>query len=276
MTKYSLAQLTILHASPPELIHIAANAGYDYVGLRLLQVTGGDAWPLVSDAQLMRKTRAAMLETGVGVLDVELVSLTPEFELAVLRPTFEVAAELGVRHILTQAHDTDWARLVHNFGALCDVLADYSITADVEFLTWTRMRGVDEVAQLLRASNRRNVGLTVDTLHFFRSGCSLEDLRTIPPEWFHFIQISDAPAAAPTDVEGLIFAAREDRLNPGFGELNLRGLLLELPADIAVAVEIPNRRLAARLNDLERAREALDATKLVVEQVNSMRSDDPK
>ena len=29
MTKYSLAQLTALRASPPELVRIAAAAGYD-------------------------------------------------------------------------------------------------------------------------------------------------------------------------------------------------------------------------------------------------------
>ena len=122
MTKYSLAQLTALRASPPELVRIAAAAGYDYVGLRLLEVTGGDAWPLATDPQLLRETRAAMQQTGVGVLDVELVRLTPDFDVAALRSTFEVAAELGVRHILSQAHDPDWGRLVHNFGTLCDVL----------------------------------------------------------------------------------------------------------------------------------------------------------
>ena len=57
MTKYSLAQLTVLEASPPELIRIAGEAGYDFVGLRLLEVTGGDAWPLANDARLMRESR---------------------------------------------------------------------------------------------------------------------------------------------------------------------------------------------------------------------------
>lgn len=271
MTKYSLAQLTALRASPPELVRIAAAAGYDYVGLRLLEVTGGDAWPLATDPQLLRETRAAMQQTGVGVLDVELVRLTPDFDVAALRSTFEVAAELGVRHILSQAHDADWGRLVHNFGTLCDVLGAYSLTADVEFLTWTRMRGVEDVVELLRAANRGNAGLVVDTLHFYRSDCRLEDLRDLPPEWFHFIQISDAPAAGPDSVEGLIFAAREDRLEPGAGGLDLLGLLLELPSDIDIAIEIPNSRLAAETSDEERAARALQATRALVEKARSAR-----
>ena len=269
MTKYSLAQLTVLPASPPELIRIATAAGYDYVGLRLLEVTGGDAWPLASDAALMRATKAAMAAHNVAVLDVELVRLTPDVCIADLRPTLDATAEIGARHVLTQAHDPDWARLVHNFGSLCDLLADYGLTADIEFLTWTPMRGINEVMRLLRAANRTNVGITVDTLHFHRSGCSLDDLDAVPPELFHFVQICDAPAVGPNSVEGLIFTAREDRLDPGAGGLDLAGVLSRLPEDIAIAVEIPNSRLASQMGDEERARNALDATKSLVNQVRS-------
>ena len=272
MTKYSLAQLTVLKASPPELIRIAAAAGYDYVGLRLLEVTGGDAWPLVSDPNLLRETRYAMSSTGVGVLDVELVRLTPDFEASALRPTLDVVAEIGARHVLTQAHNSDWARLVHNFGRLCDLLDEYGLTADVEFLTWTPMRRVHDVMRLLKAANRMNVGITIDTLHFFRSACSLEDLQGIPPSLFHFVQISDAPAVGPTTAEGLIFAAREERLEPGAGELDLAGVLRSLPADVAIAVEIPNSKLQARMTDGERARRALESAQALVEEVRSARA----
>jgi sugar phosphate isomerase/epimerase len=272
MTKYSLAQLTVLKASPPDLIRIAAATGYDYVGLRLLEVTGGDAWPLVSEPSLLRETRHAMTSTGIGVLDVELVRLTPDFEASALRPTLDIVAELGGRHVLTQAHDSDWARLVHNFGGLCDLLDEYGLTADVEFLTWTPMRGVQEVMRLLKAANRTNVGITIDTLHFFRSDCSLEVLRGIPPSLFHFIQISDAPAVGPTTAEGLIFAAREERLEPGAGELDLAGVLRALPADVAIAVEIPNSKLQAQMTDEERAKRALQSTKALVEEVRSTRA----
>jgi len=264
MTKFSLAQLTVLHASPPELIRIAAAAGYDHVGLRLLEVTGGDAWPIAADARLMRETKDATAHHGVSVLDVELARLTPDFSADELRPTLDAAAELGARHVLTQAHDPDTRRLVENFGRLCDVLADYSLTADVEFLTWTPMRGVNEVMELVRGANRSNAGITIDTLHFFRSHCRLEDLRPVPPELFHFIQISDGPRAGPTTTEGLIFAAREDRLDPGSGELALGDLLEELPEDVTIAIEIPNSRLAAQLSDEERARRALLATRELI------------
>ena len=272
MTEYSLAQLTVLRASPPELIRIAGTTGYDFVGLRLLEVTGGDAWPLASDAALMRETKDAMSAHGVGVLDIELVRLTPEVDVGSLRPTLDVAAELGARHVLTQAHDTDWPRLVDNFGRLADLVASYSMTVDVEFLTWTPMRGVNDVMQLLTAANRTDVGITVDTLHFFRSGCDTAAVENLPADLFHFVQIADAPAVAPTDVKGLIFAAREDRLEPGTGALDLKGLLLALPEHIAVAVEIPNSRLATQFSDEDRARRALEASKALVAEVRAERA----
>jgi sugar phosphate isomerase/epimerase len=268
-TKYSLAQLTVLEASPPELIRIAAAAGYDLVGLRLLEVTGGDAWPLATDAELMRETKEALRSHDIGVLDIELVRLAPDLRISDLRPALDAAAEIGARHVLTQAHDTDWARLVHNFGNLCDLLNGYGLTANVEFLTWTQMRGVNEAAQLLQAANRSNVGITVDTLHFYRSGCTLEDLAEVPPDLFHFIQISDAPAAGPTSTDGLIFAARENRLDPGEGELDLAGVLQALPENITIAVEIPNSRMAAKLGHEERARRSLEATRKLVDRVRA-------
>lgn len=272
MTKYSLAQLTSVRSSPPELIRIARVAGYDFVGLRLIEVTGGDAWPLVSDPRMLRDTKKAMRTHDIAVLDVELVRLQPGTNIGNLVPTLEVAAELGARHILTQAHDTVWPRLVDNFSALCELLLQFGLTADLEFLTWTDMRGLNEALQLLGVANRANAGLTIDTLHFFRSGCRPEDLRQVPHELLHFIQISDGPAEGPDTPEGLIFAAREDRLDPGDGGLDLEGVLRELPPDIVVAVEIPNTRAATRMSEEERAAKALRATKELVENVKLQRS----
>ena len=72
----------------------------------------------------------------------------------------------------------------HHFGSLCDLLASYGMTASVEFLIWTRMRGVSEVVALLQAANRANAGMVIDTLHFFRSGCEIESCAAFPRSCF--------------------------------------------------------------------------------------------
>lgn len=256
----SLAHLTILEASPPDLVAIAGRCGYRYVGLRLTEVTGGDAWPLIEDRSLLQATRREMESSGVGVLDVELVRLRPETRVEDYVPMLETGAALGARHVLTQGHDSDRARLTDNFAAFCDLAARYGMIADLEFLTWTDLRGLPEAWALVEAADRDNGGLMIDTLHFSRSQCRPEELDDIPESRFHYVQIADASGKIPETKEGLIYTAREDRLMPGEGALDLRGILGHLPADIPVAVEIPNSRLAREISGEERARRAYAAT----------------
>ena len=63
--EFSLAHLTILSCSPPDLIEIAAEAGYDYVSLRPIAVTPNEPkYPLGEDQNLLRQTRSALDATG--------------------------------------------------------------------------------------------------------------------------------------------------------------------------------------------------------------------
>src|ERR1051325_10023946 len=76
---YSLAHLTALHLSPPELVEVAAAGGYRYVGLRLTRVAADDpVLSLTTNAVLLRETKARLADTGVEVLDVELARMGPD------------------------------------------------------------------------------------------------------------------------------------------------------------------------------------------------------
>ena len=53
---FSLAALTVLELSPPEMVEVAARAGYDRVGLRLIPATPEEHhFPLVADAGLRQR-----------------------------------------------------------------------------------------------------------------------------------------------------------------------------------------------------------------------------
>ena len=81
--EFSLAHLSALSLSPPEMVDVAARVGYRYVGLRLTAVTANEPrYPLPYDEKMMRETQACLADTGVEVLDIELVRLTPEAEIA--------------------------------------------------------------------------------------------------------------------------------------------------------------------------------------------------
>ena len=79
----SLAHLTVLDLPPPAVIRVAAEAGCQAVGLRLLPVAPGAAgYPLQDDPAMFRETLAAMAATEVAVADLEIVMLRPETRIA--------------------------------------------------------------------------------------------------------------------------------------------------------------------------------------------------
>ena len=57
--EFSLAHLSALTLSPPEMVQVASSCGYDYVGLRVMPVTPNEAkYPLGQDRQMMQETLA--------------------------------------------------------------------------------------------------------------------------------------------------------------------------------------------------------------------------
>ena len=264
-TKFSLAHLSLLDLTPPELVWTAAEAGYAYVGLRLVPVTpGGAAWDLWRDKPMMAMTKARMAETGVGVFDVELARLEPDTEISRFIPCFEAAAELDCHHVLTQVDDPDFRRASDNYAALCDAAAQFGLSCDIEFIPWQVTNSLAKAAALIEASGRTNVGVMIDSLHFDRAGVGLDEIAHYPADWFCYIQLCDAPSRRPADLHGLLYAAREERLFPGDGELDLVGLLKRLPHPVPVALEIPTETLSFTESPEDRARLAREAAERVL------------
>ncbi|MFJ7217714.1 sugar phosphate isomerase/epimerase family protein [Amycolatopsis sp. NPDC098790] len=259
---YSLAHLTALPLSPPELVDAAANAGYRYVGLRLTRVTPQEPhYPLATDPALLRSTKARLAATGVDVLDIELARIGPDDEPRDFLRVLEAGAELGARLVITQLPDPDPVRKVDHFTELCDLARPLGLTLDLEFPSWTETADLAEAVRVLRAADRPNAGLLIDVLHFARSGSSVAELRTLPREWFHFAHVCDAPAEIPAGTAEVIHTARFQRLFPGEGGLDVAGILAALPPDIPYALEIPRATLVAQVGAGEHARLALAAAR---------------
>jgi sugar phosphate isomerase/epimerase len=101
-TVFSLAHLTVLDLPPTEAVRVAARTGYQYVGLRLIAVTDTTpGYPLMDDPAMMRDTKAALVETGVRVLDIEFVKITPEIDVANLERFVAAGAGLGAKYVIT-------------------------------------------------------------------------------------------------------------------------------------------------------------------------------
>jgi sugar phosphate isomerase/epimerase len=169
----------------------------------------------------------------------------------------DTAASLGARHVITQTPDPDPQRAIDHFGQLCELARPLRLTVDLEFITWTDTPDLKSAGAIVGSVRQANAGVLVDTLHFSRSRCSLQELRALPPSWFHFAQVCDAPAEAPQTKEGLIHAARCERLFLGEGGLDVRGILDALPQDIPYSLEIPQATLSRTLGPELRAHMAL-------------------
>ena len=256
--EFSLAHLSALSLSPPEMVDVAARVGYRYVGLRLAPVTPNEPrYPLPYDEQMMRETQASLADTGVEVLDIELARLAPDIEAASFAPMLEAGARLGARHVIAQTPDRERARAIEQFARLCEIAAPLRLSVDLEFITWTDTPDLQAAVEIVTAANQPNAGILIDTLHFCRSSCGVETLRALPRSWFRFAQVCDAPAQAPTTTEGLIHAARNERLFLGDGGLDVRGILDALPPDIPYSLEIPMTTLSRTLGPELRAHLAL-------------------
>ena len=88
---FSLAHLTVIGLSPPEVVRVAARTGYRTVELRLIRVTEATpGYPLMHDPKMMSATKSAMAETGVGVLDMSCAHY-PDIDVAGLEPFLTAA-----------------------------------------------------------------------------------------------------------------------------------------------------------------------------------------
>ncbi|TCO50365.1 4-hydroxyphenylpyruvate dioxygenase-like putative hemolysin [Kribbella antiqua] len=260
--EYSLAHLTALSLSPPELVEAAAEAGYRYVGLRMTRVTPEEPhYPLATDPALMRTTKSRLAATGVDVLDVELARIGPDGNPRDYLRFLEAGAELGARHVITQLPDGEFTRKTDRFAELCAMAAPLGLTVDLEFPSWTETPDLAEATRVLRGAAQPNAGILVDLLHFARSASSVAELRELPAEWFRFAHVCDAPGEVPDTVAGLIHTARYERLFPGEGGIDLHGILAALPPGIPYALEIPHATRVASIGAKEHARLAITAAR---------------
>lgn len=269
----SLAALTVLELTPPEMVTCAAEAGFSHVGIRLIPATPTEPQhDIVGDTPLLREVERRLADTGVKVLDVEIFRLKPETRVADFEAAFATAARLGASELLVAGNDPDESRLIDTFAALCDLAGSYGLGASLEFMPWTDAKDLQQAARIVDAVQRDNAGVLIDPFHLSRSRSRIEDIAAVPPSRWHFMQFCDVPAALPPTMDAILAEARAERLFPGEGGLDLLGLLRAVPADIPLSIEVPTHTLARSVVATERARRALAATRRVLAQLEATKS----
>ena len=255
----SLAHLTVLDTEPPELVTVAAEAGFRTIGIRLTATpsVGVPPYDMLHDGPLLRETLRRLADTGVSVLDTEFLRFEPELPAGIPEGFLEVSARLGAKHVLVMSAEPDETRTLERFCDLCDRAAAYNLHVCLEFAIYTGVRTLAHAAHVIAQSKRPNASILIDALHFSRSGGLPAHVATVDPSLLRYAQICDAgpDMPRPDDTPALIREARTGRFLPGDGVLPLRELVAALPATAPLAIEAPSRD-SAHLPALERAKRA--------------------
>lgn len=141
---------------------------------------------------------------------------------------FGIADALGARSLnAVDVFSGSWSldEAAAAFAGLCDRAAEHGLLVHLEFLPWSRIADLATAWQVVGAADRANGGLALDAWHYFRGGPDPVVLEDIPGDKVLCIQLDDGPAQPEDD---LLTATLHQRLAPGEGELDLRGLVAGL------------------------------------------------
>ena len=86
-----------------------------------------------------------------------------------------------------------------------------------------------------RKRGRPGIGVLVDTLHFDRSGSTIDQVARTPHLRLPFAHVADAPVQKSYATEELLHAGPAERLPPVEGEIDIRRVPEHMPDGIPVA-----------------------------------------
>lgn len=267
MTPIGLAHVTLLSVTPPDLVSTAAEAGYDFVGIRVQTAKPREQpYPMKPGSQMSRETLRRLDDTGLKVYDVESVVLGPSAGPDDWRPALEAGAVLGARTISVAGIDPDRRRLTHALAALTADAKAVGIRPALEPISYHPVSTVTGAAELL--AQVPGTAILLDALHIQRSGSTIDDVRALDPALLSCLQLCDGPLRAPNHLDlpyGMIakgsmpqVEARVQRQLVGDGELPLADLLSATPEGTPLSVEVPHAKLQAKLTPLKFAHRNLE------------------
>ena len=277
--RYGIAPLSHLELSPLQMVANAAAAGFDALGLRLVPATPSEAQHDTRGlTPLVRETAARLRDSGLQLLDIEVLRLQPQTVVRDYLPVLEAGAFLGARHLLVAPQDADPSRLAERVAALAELASGFGLLVDLEPTPWYEVSTLSACEAAIQASGRQDVGLIVDPIHLDRAGQGAAHIAALPASRFRYWQLCDAPAERPTERDELLRQARSDRLLPGQGALPLADYAQALPADLPVSLEVPLAGAWGAASPLARARAMLAAARALLDPLDRARrptSSDP-
>jgi sugar phosphate isomerase/epimerase len=247
-----LAQLSLLNTAPPQLVGVAAQAGFDFIGVRVRPVTSGERpYDLQPGSPLLRETLARTRDTGVTVRDIEFLLLDGSDQREAWLRMMEAGQALGASSLTVAGADPDSARLVDTLARMTEDGRGFGITPTLEAISYQPVASIAQAADIARQAG---CSIVVDTLHFNRfkgedASGQWAELRA-NADLVPLLQLCDGPAERPVTREALVVESRSERVVPGKGDFRLAEAVAALPDGLPVSAETPSDRRVAELGEL--------------------------
>ena len=256
MNPIALASGVLPEFGPVETVRAAAAAGFDAVGLWVEP----ENWT----AATTREVRAALADTGLPLLDVEVIWLKPDSSIDLHRRTIDIGAELGAANVLCVSSDPDHGATAARLADLCRHAEGSGIRVALEFGIFTEVKDLRAALAILDAVAHPLRALLIDPIHVDRSQSNIAEIAAVDPALLPYAQFCDAPAARPdpADWDAVITDAIDLREQCGAGALPLAELYAALPAGIPLSIELRSKALRETCPDAgERAQAVANATR---------------
>jgi sugar phosphate isomerase/epimerase len=250
--RLGIEQLTVLAMPPVEYVGLAHELGCVSIstgmtGMPLTMFGIEDyqpwpAWSLRDDPALRREALAAMRDTGVRIGLAEGFRAASGADVAAYAADLDIFAELGALRLNAICMEDDMAMATDQLGKLADMAIARGMAFTIEFFPG---EGINSFARALAVTGgigRDKAKVLLDSMHFFRTGGTLDALRAAGVDAIGYVQLADSPAGPPH--ESYFIDSLFARQVPGEGELPLAELIAALPADMPISVEVP------RLHDM--------------------------
>ena len=236
--------------SPADMVRIAADAGYNSVGL---WVAPGDNWHSGTAGEVS----AVLQATGLVALDVEVVWLQPGGKPdPVHHEIIAMGGEVGAKNCLIVSSEPDHEVTKRLYEDLCIHAERAGMRACLEYMAITEIKTLDAALEVVNTVNHPAGAVLIDPFHHERVGHDPEKIRDIPEHWLSYAQLCDMPERGIiTDPNDYFIDAIDGRLAPGEGAIPVEAMACALPPNLPISLEIRSRHYREQYPDpVERAR----------------------
>ncbi|MCS6817750.1 MAG: sugar phosphate isomerase/epimerase [Blastocatellia bacterium] len=237
---------TTMRADLETDLRVAHFAGFDAIEIWAAKLRA------YAKRQTLRELRAALERYGLRAYSINSIEhitfRSPERWselLAECEQLCAMAREIGCEYLVLVpsprpegvSEEAIREESVRVLSELSDVAARYGVNLAFEFLGFPEcsVRTLTAGWEIVRRVARPNVGLVLDTFHFYVGGSSLDALAELDPERLFIVHLNDAEDRPKSELRD------EHRLLPGLGILPLREIWSRLRAlgyDRGVSVEL--------------------------------------